>query len=147
LNVGGNCARCGAPVKRPDRFLTCTIRCSLSQAEDRVGDGTYLERGHSYWPPEYVWEIAWRPAPGGVPGTGPKFHPVRISFVPGLNAVDADRAVEGLGEREALTTEQAVVAIDHLTHTLSGDPDSVHQRLTAVRRPSTSHPPTPGRPR
>jgi hypothetical protein len=121
LNVDGKCARCGGPVKRPDRFFTCTITCSLYQASDRIGEGTYVSRGRSYWPPEYVWEVAIRGAPGGVPGTGPKFCPVRISFVPGLSAVEADRAVTGLRQRDDLTAEQAVLAIDDLARTLSGE--------------------------
>ncbi len=108
------------PVKRPDRFLTCTISCSIDQACLRIRDGSYLERGRHYWPAEYVWSVADGMPPGGVPGTGPKFRPVRISFVPGLNAVECDRAVVGLCDREGLKMEQAVDAIDQMTRALDG---------------------------
>lgn len=118
--LAGRCAVCGDPVKRPDRFLTCTINCSVDQGRERISEGTYIKRGRGYWPAEYVWSVADRGAPGGVPGTGPRFRPVRISFVPGLNADDCDRAVTGIRDSEGLTLEQAVAAIDQVTRKLDG---------------------------
>jgi hypothetical protein len=45
---------------------------------------------------------------------------VRISFVPGLNAVDAVEAVDGLCELEDLEPEQAISAIDRMAQTMGG---------------------------
>lgn len=118
--LDGRCAVCGGRVKRPDRFLTCRIDCSLTQHSVRIGDGTYMKRGRRYWPAEYIWSVADRGAPGGVPGTGPRFRPVRISFVPGLNAEECDRAVTGISESQGLTMEQAVDTIDQMTRKLDG---------------------------
>ena len=117
--VVGRCGRCGGRVKRPDRFLTCSINCSLNQAKERVADGTYA-RGYYSWPWEYLWEVADSQAPGGVPGSGPKFRSVRISFVPGLNAAEATAAVVGLSEREDLDLSQAITAIDQMAQTMDG---------------------------
>lgn len=117
--VEGRCALCGRQVKRPDRFLTCTINCSLLQAGERVVDGTYVRRSRD-WPWEYLWEVADSQAPGGVPGSGPRFVRVRISFVPGLNAAEATDAVAGLCELECLEEAQAITAIDRMAQSMDG---------------------------
>ena len=119
-SVVGRCAVCGYPVKRPDRFLTCTISCSILQQRNRLGDGLYAPGACNYWPNEYIWEVADRPAPGGVPGTGPRFTTVRISYIPGLNAVQADQTTRSLAERESITIEEAVGAIDQMAQSIGG---------------------------
>ena len=119
--VLGRCGLCGRALKRPDRFLTCSINCSITQAKERIAEGTYT-RGYGImrWPSEYVWSVADREAPGGVPGSGPKFRGVLISFIPGLNAVEATTALQGLVEREGLDQQEAVTAIDRMAQTMTG---------------------------
>ena len=108
-------------MKRPDRFLTCTINCSITQARERIAEGTYTEgNGIMRWPSEYVWSVADREAPGGIPGSGPKFRGVLISFIPELNAVEATTALQGLAEREGLDQQEAVTAIDRMAQTMTG---------------------------
>ena len=119
--IVGRCALCGRAVKRPDRFLTCTINCSITQARERIVEGTYTRgNGIMRWPSEYVWSVADREAPGGVPGSGPRFVRVRISFVPGLNAAEATDAVAGLCELECLEEAQAITAIDRMAQSMDG---------------------------
>ena len=119
--VTGRCGLCGRRVKRPDRFLTCSIRCSIEQANDRLKDGHYLRGGRSSsWPLEYMWSVARFKASGGIRGTGPKFWNVRLSFIPGLNAVECDRVVSAVCDLEDLGVEQAVEALDQMTRTLDG---------------------------
>ncbi len=119
--VTGRCGLCGRRVKRPDRFLTCSIRCSIDQANDRLKDGHYLRGGRSSsWPLEYMWSVARFKASGGIRGTGPKFWNVRLSFIPGLNAVECDRVVSAVCDLEDLGVEQAVEALDQMTRTLDG---------------------------
>jgi hypothetical protein len=119
--VTGRCGLCGRRVKRPDRFLTCSIRCSIDQANDRLKDGHYLRGGRSSsWPLEYIWSVARFKASGGIRGTGPKFWNVRLSFIPGLNAVECDRVVSAVCDLEDLGVEQAVEALDQMTRTLDG---------------------------
>ena len=119
--VTGRCGLCGRRVKRPDRFLTCSIRCSVDQANDRLKDGTYLRGGLArHWPPEYIWEVARFKASGGIRGTGPKFGGVCISFIPGLNAVDCVKALVAFSRREGIDEGQAVDAIDQMTRTMDG---------------------------
>lgn len=119
--VTGRCGRCGRRVKRPDRFLTCSIQCSIDQARERLDEGSYLRGGLTCsWPPEYVWEVARYGAPGGVSGTGPKFWNVLLSFIPGLNAVECDQAVFALSRREGIGELQAIDAIDQMTRKLDG---------------------------
>ena len=72
------------------------------------------------WPSEYVWSVADREAPVGVPGSGPKFRGVLISFIPGLNAVEATTALQGLVEREGLDQQEAVTAIDRMAQPMPG---------------------------
>ena len=119
-SVVGRCAVCGSPVKRPDRFLTCSISCSILQQRKRFEDGTYAPWARIYWPNEYVWEVADRPAPGGVPGTGPRFTAVRISYIPGLNAVEADEVTRNIAKRENITIEETVGVIDRMAQTIDG---------------------------
>jgi hypothetical protein len=116
----GRCVLCGGQIRRPDRFLTCRIDCSAMQATLRLADGTYVRHRRGFWPPEYLWSVAHGGTAGGIPGTGPKFRDVRISFVPGLNAVDAVEAVDGLCELEDLEPEQAISAIDRMAQTMGG---------------------------
>ena len=119
--IVGRCALCGRPVKRPDRFLTCTINCSITQARERIVEGTYTQgNGIMRWPLEYIWSVADREAPGGIPGTGPKFRGVYISFIPELNAVEATTALLGLAEREGLDEQEAITAIDRMAQTMTG---------------------------
>ncbi len=119
--IVGRCALCGRAVKRPDRFLTCTINCSITQARERIVEGTYTRgNGIMRWPSEYVWSVADREAPGGVPGSGPKFRGVLISFIPELNAVETTTALQGLAEREGLDQQEAVAAIDRMAQTMTG---------------------------
>jgi hypothetical protein len=117
--VVGRCGRCGGRIKRPDRFFTCTVRCSKAQAEERLADGTY-HRGASSWPWEYRWSVANSESPGGIPGSGPRFQGVLISFVPGLNAFEAWEALEWICEREDLRGDQAIRAIDQMAQTMDG---------------------------
>ena len=119
-SVVGRCAVCGGSVKRPDRFLTCSIGCSILQQRKRLDDGTYAPGAYIYWPNEYVWEVADRLPPGGVPGTGPRFVAVRISYIPGLNAVEADQATRNLAETESIAIEDAVQIIDQMAQTMDG---------------------------
>ena len=119
--IVGRCARCGGRVKRPDRFLTCTINCSITQARERIVEGTYTKgKEIKRWPLEYIWSVADREAPGGIPGTGPKFRGVYISFIPELNAVEATTALLGLAEREGLDEQEAITAIDRMAQTMTG---------------------------
>ncbi len=117
----GRCGLCGRLVKRPDRFLTCSILCSIDQARERLDEGSYLRRGLTWsWPPEYMWEVARSKASGGIRGTAPKFSNVRISFIPGLNAVECDRALAAFSKREGIDGYQAIDVIDQMTRTMDG---------------------------
>tara|TARA_B100000315_G_scaffold57241_2_gene51553 strand:- start:279 stop:1181 length:903 start_codon:yes stop_codon:yes gene_type:complete len=132
-DVHHRCVRCGYPVKRPDRFLTCSIRCSIWQADARMADGTYFRLGQLgpdphpaladlswSWPDGYAWEVAVRPASGGIPGTGPGWGTVLVSFVPGIGAVDCERAVGDLVENQDLTAREAVSVLRRLARVLHG---------------------------
>ena len=119
--VTGRCGLCGRRVKRPDRFLTCSIRCSIEQANDRLKNGKYLSGGRSSrWPLEYIWSVARSKASGGIRGTGPKFTGVSISFIPGLNAVECDKALFAFSRREGIDEDKAVDAIDQMTRSMDG---------------------------
>ena len=119
-SVVGRCAVCGGPVKRPDRFLTCSVGCSILQQRQRLDCGTYAPWARIYWPGEYIWEVADRPPPGGVPGTGPRFIAVRISYLPGLNAIEADAVTRSLSENESISIEEAVHTADLMAQTMDG---------------------------
>jgi hypothetical protein len=132
--VHGRCVRCGDPVKRLDRFLTCTIRCSIAQAMERIEDGTYMHCGNlapephpglrgqhgGWWPRGFSWEVAFHPAPGGIPGTGPRYTDVLISFVPGIGAVALYRSIGDFVERQDLTADEAVSVIQRLARSMDG---------------------------
>jgi len=138
--VHGRCGRCGRKVKRPDRFLTCSIRCSVSQGKERLEDGTYSRRtGRLWqlgWPNEYVWEVAgyYRPGSGGMSGAGPTFDPVALSFVPGLNAKECEEVLAALVDHQGLTGEQAVTVIDEMAQSMDGP--SVLDACTAKQAPA-----------
>ena len=120
--VHGRCGRCGRKVKRPDRFLTCSIRCSVSQAQERIEDGTYSRSFGIGWPDEYVWSVAkwYRHRSGGIRGAGPTFYWVALSFVPGLNARECAEALVAVVDRQDLTGEQARTVLDQLAQPMDG---------------------------
>ena len=140
--VIGRCARCGGKVRRPDRFLTCSIACSVEQARQRVDEGLYLRRSFFGWPDEYVWEVAWHQGSGGIPGAGPKFHTVILSFVPGVKPDQVAMAVKALSEREGLNLFEAVEAIDQMAQDMDGE--DVIAMCCLDTNPGQDPPPHPG---
>lgn len=132
-DVEGRCVVHGSRVRRPDRFFTCSIDCSITQAVERIRDGTYFRlgkfgpEGHPalagqspWWPDGYCWEVAVRPASGGIPGTGPGWGRVLVSFVPGIGAVACDWAVGDLVQHQDLTAVEAVAVLRRLALTMDG---------------------------
>jgi hypothetical protein len=81
-----------------------------------------------------MWSVARFKASGGIRGTGPKFWNVRLSFIPGLNAVECDRALFALSRREGIDEYQAIDVIDQMTRTMDGP--SVLDACTAKQAPA-----------
>ena len=54
------------------------------------------------------------------PGTGPRFIAVRISYIPGLDAVEADAVTRSLSKSESISVEEAVRAVDQMAQTMDG---------------------------
>ncbi len=136
-DVAGRCCQCGSWVKRPDRFLTCSIRCSVAQNRERIEEGAYLKVREDYrgmpdegWPDTFMWEVAVREKKGSVPGVGPAFAWVYLSFVPGLAPRELREAVRALAEREDLTGEEAVAVVDRLAQDM--DSADLHDACMAT---------------
>ena len=154
--VHGRCGRCGRNVKRPDRFLTCSIACSVAQARERIDQGVYLRHVRVGWAAGYRWDVAVNRQSGGIRGSGPRFIWVWFSFVPGLGARECEEGLVAVGERQDLTGERARNVLDQLAQTMDGpsvldacrelgveaDTSGSRQLLGTGVSPSTA-PPTP----
>jgi len=89
------CVECAEPIKN-SQFTTCSVLCSLGQANRRSPSGVWADAvevdfRHSNnlrkdWPPDFIWQIAGTYAAGGIPGTGPRYRSKLVSFVRDLTA-------------------------------------------------------------
>ena len=107
--VVGRCNLCGNKVKRPDRFLTCSIRCSVKQTRERVASGLYLRNGEvSNWKDGFSWSAAVTEGSGGIRGSGPGWGPVFFSFIPGMSAREVSGALAVAVRTDGLDPADAV---------------------------------------
>jgi len=114
--VGGRCTRCGKRVKRPDRFLTCSIRCSVELTAERVHEGLYIRKGDltrvGTWKPGFHWSAAVTTESGGIRGCGPGWGWIWFSFIPGLSAREVADALTVLVHTDGLDPEDAVTRLE-----------------------------------
>jgi hypothetical protein len=97
IPLQGRCALDGRKIKRPDRFLTCSIACSYQQANQRLESGLYWA---ACFGGEFTWEVsASKKASGGIPGTGPKWRLVGISPVYGWLPKEVSEAMDFLNDK------------------------------------------------
>ena len=121
--VGGRCTRCGKRVKRLDRFLTCSIRCSVELTAERVHDGLCIRKGDltrvGAWKPGFRWSTAVTKESGGIRGCGPGWGWIWFSFIPGLSARQVADALTVLVHTDGLDPDDAVTQLED-SHSAAG---------------------------
>ena len=111
--LSGRCALDGGKIKRPDRFLTCSIACSYQQANQRLDSGLYSSTSGPFG--EFTWEVAAsRSASGGIPGTGPNWRRVHISPVYGWLPDQVTSARFALSDKHGTSYDAAIELLQKL---------------------------------